>query len=226
VNRITLKVGDLFTDWESVQMVIDSYAKQNGFVANKCRKDLDHLDKSIIRRRVYNCWKSGVHQPRKAEDISLHRNCKSYKTDCSWQASFYLEKQSNLIKLTNLKENHNHQCDFKTIDLAPKNLRLPQQIIDKIEHYTKDGRLGAGQQYNLLVKEYPEVTIRKKNLYNAIHKFCSVRIHDETDVATMLLYLLKLRDNDPRYFVLPRLEGPSNELTGLFWMTSEQCNNL
>ena len=51
MNEIRLKIGDLFNDWASVQMVMDSYAKQNGFVANKCRKDLDPIDKSIIRRR-------------------------------------------------------------------------------------------------------------------------------------------------------------------------------
>ena len=83
VNEVTLRVGDLFNDWQSVQMVIDSYAKRNGFVANKSRKDLDPIDKSIIRRRVYTCWKSGVNQPRKVEDISLHRNCESNKTGCS-----------------------------------------------------------------------------------------------------------------------------------------------
>src|SRR5208282_3635067 len=77
-----------------------------------------------------------------------------------------------------------------------------------------------------LVKEFSESNIRKKNLYNVIQKFRDVRIHDETDAATMLLHLLKLRDEDQGYFVLPRLEGPTNELTGLFWMTNEQCNDL
>ncbi|PKY62788.1 hypothetical protein RhiirA4_489912 [Rhizophagus irregularis] len=41
-------------------------------------------------------------------------------------------------------QEHNHQCDPKTIEFAPKNLRLPQQIIDKIKHYTTNGNLGAG----------------------------------------------------------------------------------
>jgi hypothetical protein len=31
---------------------------------------------------------------------------------------------------------------------------------------------------------------------------------------------------DPNFFVTARLEGPSNELTGLFWMTSQQRNEL
>ena len=72
MNEVTLKIGDLFNDWESVQTVIDSFAKQNRFVANKQRKDVDPIDKFIIRRRVYTCWKSGIHQSKKVEDISLH----------------------------------------------------------------------------------------------------------------------------------------------------------
>ena len=55
VNKVTLKIGDLFNDWESVQVIIDSYAKQNGFVINKSRKDTDLIDKSIIRCRGYVC---------------------------------------------------------------------------------------------------------------------------------------------------------------------------
>ena len=55
INEVTLKISDLFNDWESVQVIIDSYAKQNGFVVNKGRKDADLIDKSIIRRRGYVC---------------------------------------------------------------------------------------------------------------------------------------------------------------------------
>ena len=42
----------------------------------------------------------------------------------------------------------------------------------------------------------------------------------------MLLYLLKQREDNPDYVVIPRLEGLANELTGLFWMISQQCNDL
>ncbi|CAB5122928.1 unnamed protein product [Rhizophagus irregularis] len=144
-------ISDLFNDWESVQVIIDSYAKQNGFVVVKSRKD-------------------------KVEDISLHRECSSYKTNCPWQASFYFGKKSNLIRLTKFVQEHNHQCDPESIELAPKNLRLSQQIIDKIEYYTTNGNLA--------------------------------------------------REDDLDYVVIPRLEGLANELTGLFWMTSYQCNDL
>ncbi|RIA83203.1 hypothetical protein C1645_834152 [Glomus cerebriforme] len=62
INKVTLKISNLFNDWESVQVIINLYVKQNGFV------------------------KSGTHQSKKVEDISLHRECTSYKTDCPWYA--------------------------------------------------------------------------------------------------------------------------------------------
>jgi len=138
----------------------------------------------------------------------------------SMAASFYLSKNTNLIRLTKFIQEHNHQCDPKTIEFAPKNLWLPQQIIDKIEHYTTNENLGAEQQYKLLVREYPQHKITKKNLYNAIQRFQGVRIHDETDAAIMLLYLLNQQEDDPDYVVIPQLEELANKLTGLFWMTS------
>lgn len=95
----------------------------------------------------------------------------SGKTGCPWQVSFYLGKQTGEIRLTKFVNIHNHQCDTKTIELAPRNLRLPQSILNKIEHYTLNGRLGADQQYDLLLKEFPQHHICKKNLYNAINKF-------------------------------------------------------
>ncbi|CAB4397421.1 unnamed protein product [Rhizophagus irregularis] len=47
------------------------------------------------------------------------------------------------------------QYSKTTIGLTPKNLCLPQLVLDKIRHYTIDGRLGAGQQYDLLIEEFP-----------------------------------------------------------------------
>ena len=225
-TEITLNVNDTFEDWNAVNVAVNMYAKQNGFVATKYRKDLDEIDKTIIRRRVYRCWKGGVNNPRKVENINLHRDSVSTKTNCPWQVGFYFGKNANIIRLTKFDNIHNYQCDPVTIDLAPKNSRLPIVILNKIKHYTINGRLGAGQQYDLLTKEFPEHPIKKKNLYNAIQSFRGVRIHNESDAAMMFSYLMKLRDQDPDYIVIPRLEGLSNELTGLFWMTSQQRNEL
>jgi uncharacterized protein (DUF779 family) len=48
VNEVVLIISDLFNDWKSVQVIIDSYAKQNGFVVAKSHKDVNPIDKSII----------------------------------------------------------------------------------------------------------------------------------------------------------------------------------
>ncbi|CAB4482135.1 unnamed protein product [Rhizophagus irregularis] len=145
-NKVILKVGDTFKDWNEVDVIINQYAKQNGFVAIKFRKDLDEVDKMIVRRHVYTCWKSGISKPKKVEDITLHRDATTTKTNCSWQASFNFGKCATAIHLTKFNNIHNHQCDPVTIELAPMNQRFPQVVLDKIEHYTINGHLSAGQQ--------------------------------------------------------------------------------
>ncbi|CAG8619180.1 3321_t:CDS:2, partial [Cetraspora pellucida] len=216
IIETNLKVGNVFRDWDAVDNAVNMYAKRNRFVAIKSYKDLDSIDKNIVCRRVYSCWKAGTSNPRKVENISLHRDGISTKTNCSWQVSFYLKKKATVIDLTKFDNSHNHEYDPVTINLIPQNSRIPQKILVKIEHYTINGHLGTGQQYDLLVKEFPQYIIKKKGLYNAIQKFRGVQVHDESDASTMFLYLMKLRDYDNDYVVVPRLEGSSNELTGLY----------
>ncbi|CAG8553558.1 6768_t:CDS:2, partial [Rhizophagus irregularis] len=198
-NKVILKVGNTFKDWNEVDVIINQYAKQNGFVAIKFRKDFDEVDKMIVRRRVYTCWKSGISKPKKVEDITLHRDATTTKTNCSWQASFNFGKRATAIHLTKFNNIHNHQCDPVTIELAPMNQRFPQVVLDKIEHYTINGHLSAGQQYDLLLKEFSQHHIKKKNLYNAIQKFWGVRIHDESDAAMMFSYLIEQRKMLTKY---------------------------
>ncbi|PKY57280.1 hypothetical protein RhiirA4_478236 [Rhizophagus irregularis] len=164
-----------FKNWNEVDVIVNQHARQTGFVAIKICKDLDDVDKTIVRRRVYTCWKSGTNKPKKVEDITLH-------------PTIHLSKFNNV---------HNHQCDPVTIELAPKNQRFPQAMLDKIEHYTVNGHLSAGQQ-----------------------------IHDESDAKMMFSYLMEQHDKNFDFIVKTQLEGPSNELTGLFWMTSQQRNEL
>ena len=54
-EEIILNINDTYEDWNAVDIAVNMYAKQKGFVAIKYRKDLDAIDKTIIRRRVYSC---------------------------------------------------------------------------------------------------------------------------------------------------------------------------
>ncbi len=82
--------------------------KQKGFIAIKYHKDLDAIDKTIIRRHVYSCWKARINHPKKVEDINLHRNSVSTKTNCLWQVGFYFRKNTNIICLTKFDNKYNH----------------------------------------------------------------------------------------------------------------------
>uniref|UniRef100_U9SWE5 Uncharacterized protein n=1 Tax=Rhizophagus irregularis (strain DAOM 181602 / DAOM 197198 / MUCL 43194) TaxID=747089 RepID=U9SWE5_RHIID len=90
------------------------------------------------------------------KDITLHRDATTTKTNCLWQASFYFGKRTATIHLSKFNNVHNHQCDPVTIELAFKNQCFPQAMLDKIEHYTVNGHLSAEQQYDLLLKEFPQ----------------------------------------------------------------------
>jgi len=119
-----LKVNDVFKDWDTVKIAINIYTKHNSIIAIKTCKDIDAINKSIIRRHVYHCWKSEINNPKKTEDITLHHDSILTKTNCLWQASFYFSKHMADIHLTKFNNNHNHQYDPITIDLISKNLHF------------------------------------------------------------------------------------------------------
>ncbi|PKY46826.1 hypothetical protein RhiirA4_461813 [Rhizophagus irregularis] len=106
----------------SVHITVEAYVKQQDFVTNKYCKDFDPIDKFIIYHQEYA--KQIIY------DILI----------------FTLENEHNyIIKLIQLSNNYNYQCNSEIINLAPKNLKLLQAIL----------------KYH----------IKKKNLYNAISKF-------------------------------------------------------
>ncbi|CAB4396868.1 unnamed protein product [Rhizophagus irregularis] len=98
----------------------------------------------------------------KIKDITLHRDAITTKTNCLWQASFYFEKRIATIHLSKFNNVHNHQCDPITIELAFKNQCFPQAMLDKIDDYSVNRHLSAEQQYDLLLKEFPQQYIKKK----------------------------------------------------------------
>ncbi len=54
-EEIILNVNNIYEDWNAIDIVINIYMKQKGFVAIKYRKDLDAINKTIICCHVYSC---------------------------------------------------------------------------------------------------------------------------------------------------------------------------
>uniref|UniRef100_U9TVI6 Uncharacterized protein n=1 Tax=Rhizophagus irregularis (strain DAOM 181602 / DAOM 197198 / MUCL 43194) TaxID=747089 RepID=U9TVI6_RHIID len=60
------------------------------------------------------------------------------------------------------------------------------------------------------------INLAPKNLHLSQSVLDKIKHYTIDDTATLLMDLLKHHDKDPDYIVYPRLERPSNELTGLF----------
>ena len=57
-----------------IETIINTYAKCNKFVIIKCHKDLNIINKTIIRCYIYQCWKTRINNSKKVKDITLYYN--------------------------------------------------------------------------------------------------------------------------------------------------------
>ena len=53
-EKITLNVNDTYEDQNTIDITINMYVKQKGFIAIKYCKDLDAINKIIIHYHVYS----------------------------------------------------------------------------------------------------------------------------------------------------------------------------
>ena len=91
-EEMILNINDTYEDQNVIDIAVNMYAKQKGFIAIKYHKDLDAIDKTIIRRHVYSCWKARINHPKKVENINLHRNSVSTKQTVHGKWAFILVK--------------------------------------------------------------------------------------------------------------------------------------
>ncbi|CAG8790122.1 23226_t:CDS:2 [Gigaspora margarita] len=149
-----------FNNWNEVQCAVDAYSKQHSFVAVKYYKDLDLVDKSIIRHHDYICWKSDMNKLKKVEDVCAYHNrvsdkIKSYTIDDQLGASqqydlFAKEFPQHHIKKKNL---------YNVIEQDPEYV-----VISYLEG--KSNELTDAKFYGLVKKSDIEVDSAIKNHYN------------------------------------------------------------
>ena len=91
-------------------------------------------------------------------------------------------------------------------------------MLADIKKYVNQGRMDSGSIYPLLIHDYSDQHIHKKDLYNAIYQFRQENNSGDTDASQMLQQLLDWKDSEPLWIVKPRLELVSRRLSSLFWM--------
>ncbi|CAG8699944.1 6794_t:CDS:1 [Dentiscutata erythropus] len=127
-----------------------------------------------------------------------------------------MTKLSPEIRVTSLVNQHNHVLLPDTALYDPKCHKLSNEIIEKIKFYVTKGNMGSKQIYPLLVANFPEQFICKKDLYNTIQKFKALYAQCQGDVQHIINKLLMLKDQEPGWIINTRLDPFDNRLVSLF----------
>ena len=62
-----------------------------------------------VKKRTYVCEYFGKYKPRGTKTIEYQRNKGSKKTDCKWHVNLSKHKNDDLVHLTFIHPDHNHE---------------------------------------------------------------------------------------------------------------------
>ncbi|RHZ46443.1 hypothetical protein Glove_621g37 [Diversispora epigaea] len=127
---INLCVGCVFNSWESIDAIMEAYGKKNGFTIIK--KRLMRHENGSIKHRSFGCEFGGRYQPRKQVDINKHRDRKSKRQQCVWNANFNCSQNSQNIVLTTFNNSHNHALFPNTEKYSTKYRHIPDDVFKEI----------------------------------------------------------------------------------------------
>jgi hypothetical protein len=215
---IKLCIGCIFNSWESVDNIMEAYGKKNGFTIIK--KRLMWHEDGNIRHRSFGCEFGGCHHPKKQIDINKHRDRKSKRQQCAWNANFNCPQNSQKIVLTTFNDSHNHALFPNTEEYSPKYRCISDDVLEEIQFLTKYGNLPINVQRKLLKAKFPNLSILDRDLANAIQKY-KIKTDVTHDASHLLRTLIEYKANDPGWFVEFQLDE-NNRLTRLFWMSPTQ----
>ena len=197
---------------------MEAYGKKHGFAIIKKRL-IRHEDGSI-KHRSFGCEFGGRHQPRKQVDINNHRDRKSKRQQCAWNANFNCPQNSQIIGLTTFNNSHNHALFPDTEKYSSKYRCISDDVLKEVQFLTQHGNLPITTQRKLLKAKFPTISILDCDLANAIQKY-KVKSDVTHDASHLLKTLMQQKSNDPGWFIEFQLDQ-ENRLTRLFWMSPTQ----
>ena len=184
---LELKIGLTFSNWAEFKIWIENFAKKKGF-SYKIRSS--QMDGEVIRRISYECLRSGTHNPQVSSDPTKRRNATSQRTQCPWKINASCPKSSNIVRINSFDDNHNHILTSYIQEMAPQFRKLTSEMLSDIKKYVIQGRMDAGSIYPIIMHDYPNQVIFKKDLYNAVYKFRLENNPGDSDASQMLQMLL------------------------------------
>ncbi|CAG8628379.1 11336_t:CDS:1, partial [Racocetra persica] len=197
-NLLELKVGLTFGSFKEFKAWIECFAKKEGF---SYRIRTSTIDGDIVRHAIYECSRSGTHQPLVTTDPTKRRNMSSQRTECSWHLNLTCPKTNNILKINSFKDEHNHVLTLTINEIASRFRRLIPKMLSDIKKYVLQDRMDSGSIYPLLKHDYPNQSIFKKDLYNAVYRFRTENNPGDSDASQMLQILMNWKESDPSWVV-------------------------
>jgi hypothetical protein len=189
---------------------MEAFDKKHGFTIIK--KRLGRHNDGNIKHRSFGCEFGGRHQPQKQVDINSHRDRKSKRQQCPWNANFNCSQNSQTITLTTFNNSHNHTLfPADTEKYSSKYRCIPDDVLKEVQFLTKHGNLPITTQRKLLKARFLTLSILDCDLANAIQKY-KVKSDVANDASHLLKILIEHKSNDPRWFVEFQLDQ-ENRLT-------------
>ena len=106
-------------------------------------------------------------------------------------------------------------------EFSPVSRKIPDNIINDIQFYVQECRLGATVLKRILQKKYPDQDIYRQDLYNAICKF-KANMQIKNDAAALFEHLVELHTENSEWYFKVDFKGIDNRLSKIFWMSPEQ----
>ena len=110
---------------------------------------------------------------------------------------------------------HPHKHDFVP-DQA-----FPQEVRDRLKHYVCVGDCSMRQIQNLLAKEFPELLIEDKQLYNEVGAV-RPKADRQGQCRRLLEILLRKQHNEDPGLKIHQLLDSEDRMKGVLWVTGEQ----
>uniref|UniRef100_U9UY87 FAR1 domain-containing protein n=1 Tax=Rhizophagus irregularis (strain DAOM 181602 / DAOM 197198 / MUCL 43194) TaxID=747089 RepID=U9UY87_RHIID len=174
---------------------MEAYGKRHGFTIIK--KRLGQREDGSIKHHSFRCEFGGRYHPQKQVDINSHRDRKSKRQQCPWNANFNCPQNSQGVSLTTFNNLHNYALfPADTENYSSKYRCIPDDVLKEVQFLTEHGNLPITTQQKLLKAKFLTISILDCDLSNAIQKY-KVRpdvIHDASRLLKILI------EQNPAYY--------------------------
>ncbi|PKY56792.1 hypothetical protein RhiirA4_477341 [Rhizophagus irregularis] len=193
VEDLKLKIGLTFLNWAEFKIWIKNFAKTKRF---NYKIRTSQTDGEVIGHITYKCSRSGTHNSQVTSDSTKRQNATSQRTQCPWKINIVCPKLSNVVRINLFDDNYNHVLTSNIQEMASRFQKLTSEMLCDIKKHVIQRQMNFGSIYLILIHDYFNQIIVKKDLYNAVYQFRFENNLGDSDTSQMLKILLNWKDSD------------------------------